>query len=621
MSENQKLQVEYFGLSHIGMVRTENQDSFGKYPEDSLDSYTDKGLLFVVADGMGGHTGGKQASSIAVNTVGKKYFESTLKPPEALKEAIVSANSEIHRTSESSSQHSTMGTTCTSMVLIEDKAIIGHVGDSRVYRIINDKIEQITDDHTKVQEMLKQGVLTPEEAKVYPSKSVLARALGVEKNVKVDILPDIPLKAGQIFLICSDGLAKVNENEIVSIISENSIAESCNKLVDLANERGGKDNVTVQLIKLSNSQSPVLTNKELKPASNNIKKILIPIIILIILILTGYQFRDSLSGLFSSDKVEENEVSGTDTSITNYLADIPETGKQSDLLKRANNYFNNGRIETALDLYKEILDEEPMNLAALQGINNIFTGYLLTAEKLMGESKFEDALAIYKRLDEIQPGNQKIINLIHICENQLNFGMPDQESSDGSESQLTIKGNNIVIVDKFLTGEWNFANLPANQYNLENNQIEFAASSIEKKSLFKQALSNAEISVELKSNLPGNKSMAGIICGYTSSVNHNSEDYYLISLQRNGLILKKISGLNSEDLLKMNSPTPDEKTAGFKLKILCSENKIFIFNDTRLLGNWEGSSSVEGKIGFIAGEDVHAKFSNLHLRGVNKFDR
>src|SRR5690606_18581120 len=129
------LQIEYTGQSHIGMVRSENQDSFGKFPENDLNLYNPKGQLFVVADGMGGHKGGKQASSIAVETVGKIYSESYNNPAEALLEAILQANKKIYKTAETSPDLSRMGTTCTSLLIIEDKVIIGHVGDSRIYRV------------------------------------------------------------------------------------------------------------------------------------------------------------------------------------------------------------------------------------------------------------------------------------------------------------------------------------------------------------------------------------------------------------------------------------------------------------------------------------------------------
>lgn len=620
MSDNQKLKIEYSGQTDIGMVRTENQDSLGKFPPDSLDMYQEKGLLFVVADGMGGHTGGKQASSIAVETTGTVYYQSSRNPSEALKEAIISANKKIFQTAESTSGLSKMGTTCTALVMVNDQAIIGHVGDSRIYRIENGKIEQLTSDHTKVQEMLREGVLTPEEAKVYPSKSVLARALGVEENVKVDIISNIPLKQGQKYLICSDGLAKVNETEILNIISENSIESACNKFVALANERGGKDNVTVQIISVKSQDSEAFSVKTEKPGSGKSRKIIFSFLLITLIAFGGYQFKDSLSGLFSSNESNDrtdNITINDDLQNENNDNNVP-SGIHSELLQRANKYYENGRIETALDLYKGILDEEPMNLAALQGVNNISAHYMKTADELRSDNRFEEALSIYHLVNELQPDNEKVRNLILICENQLNNDNPEQQSSEQTDSQINLKENNVIIVTGFSESDWNFISIPSNQYNIEPHEIEFSASSLEKKSLHKQTLFNAELSVELKATLPDNNSMSGIIVGYNPRNNEKPEEYYLLSIQKSILTLNRISDNKSEQLLKMSSSLIDNKSADIKLKIICSDNKIFIFSEARLLGNWEGKNNIAGNVGFIAGSDVHAKFYNIHLKGIRR---
>ena len=251
-----KLSIMYNAKSDIGLVRTENQDSFGKFPENNLDLHSAKGQLFIVADGMGGHKGGKEASSIAVMVIGNEYFNHQNEDSEALKESIEKANGEIYKQAGASNEFGGMGTTCSVLLLKEENGIIGHVGDSRIYKIENNNIEQLTSDHTKVEEMLREGILTPEEAKNYPSKSVLARALGVNEKVKVDIIKNINLKTSPTFVMCSDGLAKVDGKEILNIISANAPEEACNKLVNLANERGGKDNVTVLIIKIYSEQAP-----------------------------------------------------------------------------------------------------------------------------------------------------------------------------------------------------------------------------------------------------------------------------------------------------------------------------------------------------------------------------
>lgn len=633
MPEIQKLYLEYSGLTDIGMVRTENQDSYGKFPLNDLELYTDKGQLFIVADGMGGHTGGKQASSIAVETVCKVYSESThFNLADALHSAIVAANSKIHQAAGKSTELSRMGTTCTTLLLHEDKAIIGHVGDSRVYKIENGRIEQLTEDHTQVQAMLKEGVLTPAEAKVYPSRSVLARALGVEEKVKVDIIQNIELKSGQSYLICSDGLAKVTDSEILKIISENPTQIACKQLVELANERGGKDNVTVQVIKIGAKKAvapaPIETKTEpvaertysySEPAKKKSKTPFIIAGVLILLLIAGYGLKDSISSMFSTASDTDDITTVPVEDSTDHTKIQEDDDKYKDLLTRADRLFQNGRLETALDLYKEILDEAPMNLSALQGINQIALSYLKNADEKMADNNFQEALKLYYKVRELQPENERVHTLIRICENQINYGTTEipekiETTPPPPPPQQIPRETGVLVVNGFTPAEWNFLNLPSNQYSIDRNEIEFTAGSFEKKSVFKQDLVNAEISIEVRANLPDNKSMVGLIVGYNQS---GREEYYLLNCQKSGFTLQKVSGGNSEQLTKLSAPALDSG-GSWKLRVLCSDNRIHIFSETKLLGNWEASNKISGKVGLIAGPDVHAKFTNLRIRGTRK---
>lgn len=626
MAPIQKIKIDYAGRTDIGMVRTENQDSFGKFPEDTLNSYSDKGILFVVADGMGGHTGGKQASSIAVETINHTFFRSGLfNIGDALKEAIIQANSKIYETASKTAELARMGTTCTTMVIQDNTGTIGHVGDSRIYKIENGNIEQLTEDHTQVQAMLKEGVLTPEEAKVYPSKSVLARALGVEEKVKVDIITNLEIKPGQTYVLCSDGLAKVTDSEIAQIVTNNSIDDACNKLISLANERGGKDNVTVQVIKIISDNStsmPLSDTKSVPKQSENLvkpkknKSVLLLLAGLILLLLLAYNFRDDISSIFASGENNFEDNSQSAIPEDNQPIDSNDKDIQEDLLTRADRLYNNGRYETALDLYKEVLDEEPMNLAAIQGINMIALNFQKSADKLMADNNFEDAIKIYYRVLELQPENEKIATLIKICENQINHEISELPVEIEAVPIQSTGKNKIRIVSDFDAGEWNFLNLPSNQYNLEKDELEFSASSLEKKAIFKHELQNAEIAIDIKYNLPDTRSMVGIIVGYNRYGSQNKEDYYLLNCQRSGFVLQKVSGNKVEQLVKINSPVNDDKSGIWKIKVLCSENKIHVFKDSKFLGNWEGSDNITGNVGIITGPDVHAKFSNLHIRGT-----
>ena len=257
MNKNKNLCIHYSAASDTGLVRTENQDSFGKFPINSDDLYQAKGLLFIVADGMGGHAGGKEASTVAVEIVSREYFSFNSDIAlNAILSAFKAANTKIYQSDSNALHFQKKGTTCSALILENSRAYVAHVGDSRVYKIENGKIFQLTNDHTEVSEMYRKGILSKDEAKIHPGKSVLVRALGIEPDIEVDLKENIKLNDGDCFVLCSDGLAKVSPDEIKDIVKSFSPDISCKKLISLANERGGKDNVTVQIIKvLSNYES------------------------------------------------------------------------------------------------------------------------------------------------------------------------------------------------------------------------------------------------------------------------------------------------------------------------------------------------------------------------------
>jgi serine/threonine protein phosphatase PrpC len=238
------------------MVRSENQDAFGKFPEDDLDLATPKGQLFVIADGMGGHAGGREASRLAVEIIGESYFSSDGPIMTSLKKSFFNANQVIYDYSLNNPQFRGMGTTCIALVLHKSAAFAAHIGDSRLYRISEKNIEQLTRDHSKVAEMVRRGIITAEEGRVHPERSMLYRAMGVRHDVEFDVLNSIELGTDEYFLMCTDGLTSyLDDEELKEITLSHPLQGACDKMVDLANRRGGHDNITVQLVHVKGSDS------------------------------------------------------------------------------------------------------------------------------------------------------------------------------------------------------------------------------------------------------------------------------------------------------------------------------------------------------------------------------
>jgi protein phosphatase len=209
-----------------------------------------QGQLFIVADGMGGHRGGKEASLLAVDIVGKEYFANAEQPPQALRDAMRTANTAIRATGEADPSLQGMGTTCTALVLHAGSGFIGHIGDSRAYRIAGGAITQLTQDHTLVADLERRGV--PPSTVFLPSRSVLYRALGIEEEPAIDLSGPISANLGDTFLLCSDGLFQyATDEELLRTAQQNTPEIGCRFLIDLANQRGGEDNITVGIIRIT----------------------------------------------------------------------------------------------------------------------------------------------------------------------------------------------------------------------------------------------------------------------------------------------------------------------------------------------------------------------------------
>ncbi len=242
------LDVRFGARSDVGRVRTENQDHYGRFPEagDCRDD-----CLFVVADGMGGHDEGGWASRVTVEVLGEAYFaQPEVAVADRLRAAIVAANHEVFEWAHAGGAARKMGTTCTALALVGGEAWLAHVGDSRAYRIGEARIEQLSQDHTLVDALRREGVLTEAEAERHPQRHALTRAVGVEPDVEVDVQRLDPPRSGDRFLLCSDGLARVTDAEVRDLVRADAPQAAADRLVALANERGGHDNVTVVIVEV-----------------------------------------------------------------------------------------------------------------------------------------------------------------------------------------------------------------------------------------------------------------------------------------------------------------------------------------------------------------------------------
>jgi PPM family protein phosphatase len=246
--------VQSASLSDVGCIREQNEDSLGYWEPEQQDELDRKGILAVVADGMGGYEGGQEASRLAVETVCQNYRTSAADPQTALLVSFQLAHERIQQYADQHPELLGMGTTCTALSVVGGNLCFAHVGDSRLYLVRGSVISRLTRDHSYVSRLVENGLLKAHEAENHPQRHILTAALGVG----IDVVPDCPeqpwgLVKDDSLVLCSDGLwGVVPDKEIQKVVSNGTPAEGCLQLVELAKERGGADNITVQIIRIAN---------------------------------------------------------------------------------------------------------------------------------------------------------------------------------------------------------------------------------------------------------------------------------------------------------------------------------------------------------------------------------
>jgi PPM family protein phosphatase len=245
--------IEVASLSDLGCQRENNEDSYFYWEPDSDVEFAQKGRLAVVADGMGGHEGGQEASRIAVEAIHETYADTPANDPQAL---LTAGFHEAHKRIQSYAAAHTklrgMGTTATAVVVLADRLYYAHIGDSRLYRVTKEEVTRLTHDHSYVSRLVESGVITPEEAEAHPQRNILTAALGAGTEIAVET-PEtaLPLNTGDTLVLCTDGLwGQLTDLELQRTVVQNSPATACRALVNLARERGGPDNITVQVLRV-----------------------------------------------------------------------------------------------------------------------------------------------------------------------------------------------------------------------------------------------------------------------------------------------------------------------------------------------------------------------------------
>ena len=241
--------VKFAAKTDMGQVRENNEDKFEFYEPEAPEVLAHRGCFYAVGDGIGGAQAGQIASEMMLKNVITGYYDSPIEDLQtAMREAIVNTNDRIYHLAQMIPERNGMGTTLVGAVVIEDRVIIVQVGDSRAYLLRGEQIVQITRDHSWVEEQVRAGLMRREDAELSPFRNVITRSIGASPHVMPDFYEE-QAQIGDVWVLCSDGLTgHVGQDEIAFIVGQQPPSEAARQLIELANSRGGRDNITVFVI-------------------------------------------------------------------------------------------------------------------------------------------------------------------------------------------------------------------------------------------------------------------------------------------------------------------------------------------------------------------------------------
>ncbi len=320
-----------------GMRRSNNQDSYTAVRASHADAWKQRGHVFMVADGMGAHAVGELASKMACDLLPHNYMKTRAgTPSEAIVKAFREVSGLIHNRASANRDFQGMGTTCSALLLLPQGALVAHVGDSRVYRVRRNRIDQLSFDHSLAWELVRRNHLTPEQANLSVPRNVITRSLGPETDIEVNVEGPLRVELGDVYLLCSDGLSgPVEDPELGAFAANFHPRDACRYLINLANLRGGLDNITAMIVRIGTWVDPDSSEVQQQPASLQQKPN----------DRAPADWRSRLTGLFKSRK--RSEANAPEEKEPYRTAECPITPALIDRLEELTRHIQEQAIEQA----------------------------------------------------------------------------------------------------------------------------------------------------------------------------------------------------------------------------------------------------------------------------------
>ncbi len=665
----EKIKINFANLSEKGLRRQENNDSLGKFPLDHSNLATYKGQLFIVADSKSGNSGGRDPGRMCIDTVQKNFFSY---PSEdivfSLQRAFDTANRQIYQYAQANGLHRKIGATCSALVLTEKSAFIAHVGDCRVFRINVRKVEQITQDHIRIVETLprqtngrpaanghpqrvlqrhRNGQTQPipggqQNVAVKPNgtrqqnshppqngkpikRPVLTRALGIKLGIKIDSFGKIPIHRDDYFVICTDGLRNIRKEELQRIVLSSSPQRACQRLIELSKSRGGRDDMSMQIIKVYNHyEQPIEVYSHVHESAAGVTNWPIYFMLCLLTATIGILSYEPFINKFTN--FSGSSAAGFSLTQTIDQPDRKPGIVERNYLIRADEYRANKQWDDALSLYNAVLRNFPGYPQATSGVAVVADAFKALGDEAYRQQRWDVALLYYKKTQSIRPNDQDLQKLI--ADSKKRFNQPREwwanQSQNRQPEKLAVRQSNVLnkvpssskAVYGFGKSQWDLIGLDEFQdYNIQNSSLAFSNNIRIKKAFHQGTFEGVEVEVLANVTSGSRNGKYGIIFGHNKQALTPFKNFFLFSMDNNGnYALQQVSERAVKILVSDQiQPGIVQDFGKVHLKVKFIGNLILLYANGELLKMSPVKGNQSGGVGLYVDPKLQVEFSDFKV--------
>lgn len=614
--------IDFANISHRGMRRQGNYDSYDKSPNQNSDLASPKGQLFIVADAKSGNSAGSNAADMAIRIIRENYYSYPSRDiPFSLQRAFDIANRQLYHYAKANGLQRKFGATCSALVIKKEHAYVAHVGDCKIYSIGPKKTERLTKDHTRIIEPPKDSNGSS-NAGIVPQNSRVTRALGVKLGIKVDLTAPIPVTAGEYFLLCSDGLKSLEDKEIQKIVLANPPQLACDKLIELSKERGSQDDTAVQIIKYYNQdlQKPVETSARTSGllffSTLNWP---VYLVLVLVLLVTAFLVYEPLTEKFFSSFGYEAVTNNLQNSETESEA----FEKQQFILAAEHLKFK--RWDNALQIYQAILENNNENTEAKEGILLIARGYREQGDEAYQQQRWANALFLYNKSVKLNPEYSDLSRQIALCQQNLEkpgIFRSKEVTETGGGAKLENKQSMeplSPVLEGFDHSQWKASGLYENDdFRIKQSELLFRDNLRIKKIFLQQQYQDMEMEVIAKVLSGSGAQRFGIILGHNWDDGAPEQNFYLFTVSLEGsFAFQKVTQAGVQTLIsEAIKPGILGHTGQAHLRVKSLDGFILMYANGELLKMAPIGQPVKGGIGLYADPKISVEFSRLKISPV-----